>query len=68
MITGKDNGRLRLVRSLLRSETYAIASLPLILIRFPRDLRLPKWLSYLLYPGHLIILIVLKILIFGWAG
>ena len=56
------------VRSLLRSETYAIASLPLILIRFPRDLRLPKWLSYLLYPGHLIILIVLKIFIFGWAG
>ena len=42
--------------------------LPLILIRFPKDLRLPKWLSYLLYPGHLILLIVLKIIIFGWSA
>ena len=54
------------VQSLLRSETYALAGLPLILIRFPKDLRLPKWLSYLLYPGHLLILIILKIFIYGW--
>ena len=56
------------VPSLLRSETYALMGLPLILIRFPKDLRLPKWLSYLLYPGHLILLIVLKIIIFGWSA
>ena len=54
------------VRSLLRSETYSLAGLPLILIRFPKDLRLPKWLSYLLYPGHLILLIGLKVIMFGW--
>lgn len=53
-------------RSLLRLETYSLAGLPLILIRFPKDFRMPKWLSYLLYPGHLILLILLKIFIFGW--
>ncbi len=55
-----------ILRSLLRSEAYALAGLPLILIRFPRDLRLPKWLSYFLYPGHLVLLILLKIFQFGW--
>ena len=48
------------------SEAFALAGLPLVLIRFPKDIRLPKWLSYLLYPGHLAILIALRIIIFGW--
>ena len=52
------------LKAFLRLETYALLSLPLILIRFPRDLRLPKWVSYLLYPGHLVLLIVLKMILF----
>ena len=54
------------VTSLLRSEAYALAALPLILIRFPKDIRMPRWVSYLLYPGHLVILIALKIILYGW--
>ncbi len=34
--------------------------------QIPMDIRLPKWLGYLLYPGHLVLLIVLKIVQFGW--
>jgi hypothetical protein len=41
-------------------EAYALLSLPLILIRFPRDLHLPKWLGYAMYPAHLVLLIILK--------
>ena len=48
----------------LRLETYALLSLPLILFRFPRDLRMPKWVGYALYPGHLVILVLLKLAIF----
>ena len=50
--------------ALMRMETYALMSLPLILCRFRRDVRLPKWLGYGLYPAHLILLIVLKLLVF----
>lgn len=49
--------------SFLRMETYGLLALPLILIRFPRDLRLPKWVSYGLYPAHLLLLILLKLLL-----
>lgn len=52
------------LKAFLRLETYALLSLPLLLVRFPRDVRLPKWVSYLLYPGHLVLLIVLKMIIF----
>ena len=48
----------------LRLETYALLSLPFILCRFPKDLRMPKWVSYALYPGHLVLLILLKLAIF----
>ena len=51
------------LNALMRMETYAILSLPLILIRFPRDIRLPKWVSYGIYPAHLVLLILLKMLI-----
>ena len=50
----------------LRMETYALLSLPLILIRFPGDLRMPRWVGYALYPAHLVLLILLKILRFGF--
>ena len=57
-----------LLNPLLRLETYGLLSLPLILVRFPRDLRLPKWVSYSLYPAHLVLLIILKVIFFGWTA
>ena len=42
--------------SLLRLETYALLSLPLILVRFKKDLKLPRWTGYLMYPAHLALL------------
>ena len=51
------------LNALMHMETYALLSLPLILIRFPGDIRLPKWISYGVYPAHLVLLILLKILI-----
>ena len=55
------------LKAFMRLETYALLSLPLILIRFPRDIRMPKWLGYTLYPVHLVLLIILKIIVFGWS-
>ena len=52
------------LKAFLRLETYGILSLPLILARFPEDIRLPKWLSYSLYPAHLVLLILLKLAVF----
>jgi hypothetical protein len=46
----------------LRMETYALLSLPLILIPFRKDLKVPKWLGYTLYPAHLALIIGLKAL------
>ena len=40
----------------LRMETYALLSLPFILIRFPNDLKTPRWLSYAMYPAHLAVI------------
>ena len=37
-------------------QTMAILAAPFILARFPKDVRMPSWLSYLLYPLHLTIL------------
>ena len=44
----------------LRLETYALLSLPFILIRFPRDIRMPRWVGYALYPAHLALLWLLE--------
>ena len=54
------------LKALLRKETFALLSLPFILIRFRKDIRMPRWIGYALYPGHLVLLILLKILTFGW--
>ena len=56
------------LKAFMRLEAYGLLSLPLILVRFPRDVRLPKWLGYSLYPAHLVLMIVLKIVIFGWTA
>ena len=46
--------------SLLRLQGLAILSLPLMLIRLPGHIRLPKWAGYALYPAHLVVLIILE--------
>ena len=51
------------LKSFVRLETFALLSLPLILIRFKKDLRLPVWLSYALYPAHLALLYALEKLV-----
>jgi hypothetical protein len=53
------------LRAFMRLETYALLSLPFILLPFSRDVRLPKWLAYGLYPAHLILIILLKLMVFG---
>ena len=50
----------QLLSPLLRMETYALLSLPLILIPFGKDLKLPRWVGYMLYPAHLALLFVLE--------
>ena len=42
--------------SFLRLETYALLGLPLILIPFRKDLKMPRWVGYALYPAHLLLL------------
>ncbi len=37
-------------------QAMAVLATPFLLVRFPRDVRLPAWVSYLLYPGHLVVL------------
>lgn len=44
-------------------QTMAILSLPLMLINTHSGLRLPKWFSYLVYPGHLLLLWALSYLL-----
>ena len=52
------------LKAFMRLETYALLSLPFILIRFRRDIRNPIWLSYGMYPAHLVLLILLKWILF----
>ncbi|MCR5089729.1 MAG: conjugal transfer protein TraX [Oscillospiraceae bacterium] len=44
----------------LRLQTYGLLSLPFILIPFRKDLRLPSWLGYAVYPAHLLVLLLVK--------
>ena len=46
----------------LRLQALAIFALPLMLIRIPRkwDIKMPVWLSYAIYPAHLVVLIILE--------
>ena len=53
-----------LLTPVLKLQGLAILSLPLMLIRIPGQLRLPKWMGYALYPAHLALLIALE----HWMG
>ena len=44
----------------LRMETYAVLALPFILSPFKKDLKLPRWVGYALYPAHLALLYALE--------
>ena len=44
----------------LKLQGLAILALPLMLIRFPKDVKLPVFVSYALYPAHLVVLIILE--------
>ena len=44
----------------LRLETYGLLSLPFILCRFRKNLKMPVWLGYAMYPAHLVLIMVLK--------
>lgn len=48
------------ISPLLRIQTMAVFSLPFILVRFKAKWKMPLWLSYLLYPAHLAVLILLE--------
>ena len=47
----------------MRLETYGLLSLPLILIPFPKDIRMPRWLGYAIYPAHLLLIFLLRAVI-----
>ena len=49
-----------LLSPFLRLEVYALLSLPLILIPFRNDLKIPRWVGYVLYPAHLVLLYALE--------
>lgn len=49
-----------LVGPFLRLQGMAILALPFMLIPMPWKLRLPRWTGYVLYPAHLILLILLE--------
>lgn len=44
----------------MRIQALAILALPLMLIPFPKDVKLPTWLGYALYPAHLAALYALE--------
>ena len=52
-----------LYTAVLRLENFAVLSLPFILIPMGWRKKMPKWLAYAAYPGHLAILWVLKLIL-----
>lgn len=45
-----------------RIQFFALCALPLMLIRTRSGARMPKWLGYALYPGHLLIIAAVRYL------
>jgi len=61
-ITALNRGLVELL-GLFRLQSMAILALPLMLVQTGSGLRIPRWLGYLTYPGHLALLWLLKILL-----
>ncbi len=49
-----------MVFSMLRLQALAILSLPFMIFRTDTGIRVPRWLSYSMYPGHLLILWLIR--------
>ena len=49
--------------SMVRLQALAVLSLPFMVFRTHTGIRVPKWLSYAMYPGHLIILWLFKLVL-----
>lgn len=49
-----------LLSPFLRLQGLALLALPLMLVKLPGRLRLPKWTGYALYPVHLVVLIIME--------
>lgn len=47
--------------SMVRLQALAILSLPFMFFQTNTGIRVPKWLSYSMYPGHLLILWLIKL-------
>lgn len=50
---------------LFQLQSLAILALPLMLIQTRSGIKIPKWLGYAAYPGHLALLWLLKTRVFG---
>lgn len=50
----------QLTAPFLRLQALAILALPLMLCTFPRDVKLPAWAGYAIYPAHLALLYALE--------
>lgn len=49
--------------SFLRLQGLAILSLPLMLFETGTDIRVPRWLGYAMYPGHLLVLWLISLMV-----
>lgn len=49
-----------LIAPFLRIQALCVLALPFILIPFKKDVKLPKWTGYGLYPAHLLVLWILE--------
>ncbi|MGN0777890.1 MAG: TraX family protein [Aristaeellaceae bacterium] len=47
----------------LRLQAWAVAALPLMLLRMEERIHLPAWAGYALYPAHLIVLYLLEVML-----
>ncbi len=52
---------INMVFSFLRLQGLAILSLPFMLAQTDSGIRVPKWLAYAMYPGHLLLLWLIKL-------
>ena len=50
-----------MVFSMVRLQALAILSLPFMYFHTTTGIRVPKWLGYSMYPGHLLILWLIKL-------
>lgn len=60
-LTGLTRSRFGgLISPFLKLQGLAILSTPLMLVKLPGQVRLPRWTGYVLYPAHLVVLILLE--------